>query len=301
MKPGSGRHALTVDLEDWHQLIHKRLTGVTIPPTTAVIRSTNRLLDLLDEWGIRATFFVLGNVTETYPALVREVAERGHDVGSHTHSHDLVFRSTPEDFRRDMVRSKSGLENLTGRAVEGFRAPEFSVQRLDHWSFRVLAELGFKYDSSVFPLPGARYGIPEAPRVPFDINTAAGTLREYPLATWDAGRFRLPVAGGSYFRLLPAAVLRRGMRAIAAAGGTTVLYVHPYEFHRGLLKPLSGGWEKVKPARLPFAVSRVALHNYRTGAVAQRIRSLTQEFQFMTLKDIYELDGLASATSVSRA
>src|SRR5919202_2775654 len=209
-------HALTIDLEDWHQLVHRQLPEEVVRPTPGVVSATHRLLDMLDEVDVRATFFVLGNVAETYPELVREVAHRGHEIGSHTYSHELIFRMKPAAFKADMERSLGQLQDLTGQPVLGFRAPEFSVGHLRHWCFEILAELGFRYDSSVFPVQGARYGIPEAPRYPFAIATPSGTLYEYPLATWDVGRFRVPVAGGSYFRLLPSGFLRSELNDIDA-------------------------------------------------------------------------------------
>ena len=126
-------HALTIDLEDWHQLMHRRLTGEEIRPTPTVLTTTHRLLDTLDEAEVRATFFVVGNVAETYPELVREVARRGHEVGSHTHSHELIFRMEPSAFKADVQRSLHKLQDLTGQPVLGFRAPEFSVGHLRHW------------------------------------------------------------------------------------------------------------------------------------------------------------------------
>ena len=159
-------HALTIDLEDWHQLAHRRVTGDVIQPTPAVVTDTHRLLDLLEEAGIRATFFVVGNVADAYPELVREVARRGHEIGSHSYSHELISCMEPAAFKADMERSLKQLQELTGQPVLGFRAPEFSVGSLNHWCFEILAELGFRYDSSVFPIAGARYGIPAAPRHP---------------------------------------------------------------------------------------------------------------------------------------
>jgi polysaccharide deacetylase family protein (PEP-CTERM system associated) len=281
-------HALTIDLEDWHQLFHRRLTGEEIPPTEAVVGSTHRLLDVLDEAGVRATFFVLGNVAETYPGLVREVARRGHEVGSHTHSHELISNLEPATFRADVERSLAGLQDLTGQPVLGFRAPEFSVGHLRHWCFEILAELGFRYDSSVFPLPHARYGIPEAPRHPFTIATPGGEIQEYPLATWDAGRLRLPVAGGSYFRLLPGSLLRRALDDIDAGGRTAVLYFHPYEFHRGWLNPSWPAWRRsLRASNLKFTLSRILLHNFRTNLIGERLKPLLSRFRFMPLGDIY--------------
>ncbi|MDP8949552.1 MAG: polysaccharide deacetylase family protein [Actinomycetota bacterium] len=281
-------HALTIDLEDWHQAFHRRLTGEVIRPTPAVVSATHRLLDVLDEAGVRATFFVLGNVAETYPELVREVVGRGHEVGSHSYSHELIFRMEPTAFKADVERSMSGLQDLTGQPILGFRAPEFSVGHLRHWCFEILAELGFRYDSSVFPLPRVRYGIPEAPRHPFVIATPSGTIQEYPLATWDVGRLRLPVAGGSYFRLLPGRLLRRALDDIDASKRTAVLYFHPYEFHSGWLNPSWPAWRRsLRASNLKFTLSRILLHNLRTNLIGQRLKPLLTRFRFMPLGDIY--------------
>jgi polysaccharide deacetylase family protein (PEP-CTERM system associated) len=281
-------HALTIDLEDWHQLFHRRLTGEEIRPTKAVVSATHRLLDVLDEAGVRATFFVVGNVADTYPELVREAVRRGHEIGSHTHSHELIFRMQPAAFKADMERSLAGLQDLTGQPILGFRAPEFSVGHLRHWCFEILAELGFRYDSSVFPLPRVRYGIPEAPRHPFAIATPSGTIYEYPLATWDVGRFRFPVAGGSYFRLLPGRLLHRALDDIDISKRTAVLYFHPYEFHPGWLNPSWAAWRRsLRASNLKFTLSRILLHNFRTNLIGQRLKLLLARFRFMPLGDIY--------------
>jgi polysaccharide deacetylase family protein (PEP-CTERM system associated) len=268
--------------------MHRRLTGEESRPTPTVLATTHRLLDMLDEAEVRATFFVVGNVAETYPELVREVVRRGHEVGSHTHSHELIFRMEPSAFKADVERSLVKLQDLTGQPVLGFRAPEFSVGHLRHWCFEILVELGFRYDSSVFPLPRVRYGIPEAPRRPFAITTPSGTIQEYPLATWNLGRFRLPVAGGSYFRLLPDRLVYRALNAIDESGLTAVLYFHPYEFHTGWLIPSRLAWQRsLRASNLKFTLSRVFLHNVRTNVIAQRLRPLLARFEFMPLGGVY--------------
>ena len=281
-------HALTIDLEDWHQLFHRRLTGETIRPTPAVVIATHRLLDTLDQAGVRATFFVLGNVADAYPELVREVVQRGHEVGSHTYSHELIFRMEPAAFKADVERSLDRLQDLAGQPILGFRAPEFSVVHLRHWCFETLAELGFRYDSSVFPLSRVRYGIPEASRHPFSIATPSGTIHEFPLATWDAGRFRLPVAGGSYFRLWPDRLLRRALNDIDASERMAVLYFHPYEFHPGWLVPSWPTWRRsLGASNLKFTLSRILLHNFRTDSIGQRLKPLLTQFRFMPLGEIF--------------
>jgi polysaccharide deacetylase family protein (PEP-CTERM system associated) len=243
---------------------------------------------MLDEAEIRATFFVLGNVAEAYPELVREVVWRGHEVGSHTHSHELISRMGPATFKAEVERSLARLQDLVGQPILGFRAPEFSVGHLRHWCFEILSELGFRYDSSVFPLPHVRYGIPGASRYPFDISTPSGTIHEYPLATWDVGRFRLPVAGGSYFRLLPGGLLRRALNDIDVSERTAVLYFHPYEFHPGWLNPSWPAWRRsLRAGNLKFTLSRIALHNLRTDVIGQRLEPLLARFEFMPLGYIY--------------
>lgn len=281
-------HALTIDLEDWHQLFHQRLTGTVIRPTAAVVGATHGLLDMLDEVGVRATFFVLGNVADAYPELVREVVRRRHEVGSHTHSHRLISHMNPVVFEADVKRSLARLQDLTGQPVLGFRAPEFSVGHLRHWCFEILARLGFRYDSSVFPLPRVRYGIPEASRYPFAINTPSGRIYEYPLATWEVGKFRLPVAGGSYFRLLPARLLYRALNDIDASKRTAVLYFHPYEFYPGWLNPSWRAWRhSLQASNLGFTLSRILLHNFRTHRISQNLKPLLERYEFLPLGEIY--------------
>jgi polysaccharide deacetylase family protein (PEP-CTERM system associated) len=275
-------HALTVDLEDWHQLVHRSLVGDLLPASADVVRDTNRILDILDDCSARATFFVVGMVAEAYPQLVQEVARRGHEIGSHTYSHQLVFRQRPEAFKEDVKRSRRQLQDLTGQAVLGFRAPEFSVQRLDHWCFTLLADAGYRYDSSVFPTVRARYGIPKAPRQPFAIRTTAGDITEFPLFTWQIGSAVLPFAGGSYLRFLPATLLNR---ALSHSNGPAVMYVHPYEFHRGLLYlPHLSIWETIRPR----AMRHLLLHNFATDRIVPRLRAVLARHHFAPLGEMYD-------------
>jgi polysaccharide deacetylase family protein (PEP-CTERM system associated) len=292
-------HALTIDLEDWHEQFYHRLTGELIRPTPAVVDTTHRLLDMLDEADIYATFFVLGNVADTYPELVREVVRRGHEIGSHAYRHELVFRMKPAAFKADMERSLVRLQDLAQQPILGFRAPEFSVSHLQHWCFEILAELGFRYDSSVFPLPGVRYGIPEAPRYPFAIATPSGTIHEYPLATWNVGRLHLPVAGGSYFRLLPSHLLHHALKDIDASNRTAVLYFHPYNFERGWLNPPWSAWQRgLRASNLKFTLSRILLHNFGTRLIGQRLKPLLAQYEFMPLGEIYRRSTLGREGSM---
>lgn len=194
--------------------------------------TTRRLLDQLAAAGVKATFYVVGEIATTHPELVRVVHAAGHEVGSHSWDHRRVHRFDPNSFRDDLMRSKDALEQVTGERVYGFRAPTFSVMRETGWAIDVLAECGFEYDSSIFPVRHDRYGIPDAPRTPFVAVGAGRELLELPPLTYRVARWNLPVAGGGYFRLFPPAVMRAGLRQAGRAAGPNVamLYFHPWEF-----------------------------------------------------------------------
>lgn len=194
--------------------------------------STRWLLDQLAVRNVQATFFVVGQIAEHNPALIRAIALAGHEVASHSWDHRRVHHFTPATFRDDINRSKDALEQVTGAAVVGFRAPTFSIVRETLWAIDVLAEAGMSYDSSIYPVRHDRYGIPDAPRWPFLARGITSTLLELPPATWRMLGANLPVGGGGYFRLFPLAVMRRGLAQTLAKGQPPVatLYFHPWEF-----------------------------------------------------------------------
>jgi polysaccharide deacetylase family protein (PEP-CTERM system associated) len=194
--------------------------------------ATRWLLDQLAARGAPATFFIVGQIAQTNPGLVRAIAEAGHEVASHSWDHRRVHHFTPETFREDVRRSKDALEQVTGTAVVGFRAPTFSIVRQTLWAIDILAELGMRYDSSIYPVRHDRYGIPDAPRWPFLAKGERHTLLELPPATWRVLGANLPVGGGGYFRLFPLAVMRRGLIQTLRQGQPPVamLYFHPWEF-----------------------------------------------------------------------
>lgn len=192
---------------------------------------TRWLLDTLAEHRATATFFVVGEVAITHPALVRAIAAAGHEVGCHSWDHRRVHRFTPDAFRADVRRAVDALAQAAGVPVVGFRAPTFSVTRDTAWAIDVLAEEGLRYDSSVFPVRHDRYGVPDAPRFPYRAHGLRRDLLEFPPATFGLGRVNLPAAGGGYFRLFPPAVLRAAVaQAERHPTATAVLYFHPWEF-----------------------------------------------------------------------
>ncbi len=235
-EPSNFSRILSFDVEEHHRI--EAAFGLDCPPVlkdeyARRMESTTRiLLDRLARVEAKATFFIVGEIGISHPKLVRDIADAGHEIASHSHDHRRVDRFSPADFRDDLKRSKDALEQAGGHAVVGFRAPTFSVTRKTPWAIDVLAELGFRYDSSIFPVRHDRYGIPDAPRTPFLAAGIERTILELPPATWRLAGQNLPVAGGGYFRLFPPLFMRRGLAQLAAKTSPAVgmLYFHPWEF-----------------------------------------------------------------------
>ena len=231
----------TVDVEDWAQ----STLDVDLPISDRAGPNMERVLDVLAEEKVQATCFVLGKFAEKFPACVRRIAAEGHEVASHGYGHVDVFRLSPRQFREDIRRSKGQLEALTGAAVKGYRAPDFSIVKESLWAFDVLAEEGFAYDASINPAVLARFGVPDFPPQPVRMALDGGqSLVELPVATLKFLGRKFPVAGGGYHRLLPFPAIRWVVERAVLAGEVFVAYCHPYEFdpdefaHLGYRLPL---------------------------------------------------------------
>lgn len=233
----TSRNCLTIDVEDYFQVNafvgHVRHEQWESFPLR-VEQNTLKILDLLDRYHIKATFFVLGWVAEHVPSLARAIHQRGHEIACHGYSHELVYSIGPERFRNDIRRSKMLLEDQIGEQIKGYRAPSYSITNYSIWALEILVEEGFRYDSSIFPILHDTYGIPDAQRFPHTIDTAAGPLTEFPLTTLSLNlgwkKLHLPIAGGGYLRLLPAGLIRWGIASINnREQHPAVLYFHPWE------------------------------------------------------------------------
>jgi polysaccharide deacetylase family protein (PEP-CTERM system associated) len=279
---------LSIDFEDWHQLVHRRLGRADWDRRgPALERQTETVLSLLDELGVRATFFVLGMTAARYPDLVREAAARGHEIASHGHAHERVYEQTRESFRADLERGLEAVEAATGVRATGYRAPAFSITRSTPWAYDVLAELGFAYDSSQYDSPRIPNRLEPIPRAPYRLRLeSGGELWELPVA---AGR--LPVGGGAYWRILPTAVIARSLRGLLAAGAAPALYFHPYEFDPEPLRADGGD----AAARL-----RGLRRNVARGTVTTRLRKIAADFPLFpygtAVKDLAERPGARSKT-----
>jgi polysaccharide deacetylase family protein (PEP-CTERM system associated) len=279
-------NALTVDVEDYFHVsalassIHRDTWGSR---ESRVVGNTEKLLGIFDQFDVRGTFFVLGWVAERYPKLVRDIAARGHEIACHGYSHRLVYEQSPNEFREETLRSKNMLEDVTGSSILGYRAASYSIVRESLWALDVLVELGFAYDSSIFPVRHDRYGIPGAERAPHRMTTPGkNTIVEWPLSTARAFGFRLPVAGGGYFRLLPYWVTRWGLASINQRElRPFVFYLHPWE---------------VDPEQPRVSASWLSRFRHYTnlGECEGRLKRLLSDFQFGTVRNGLEELGLLS-------
>jgi polysaccharide deacetylase family protein (PEP-CTERM system associated) len=218
---------LSVDFEDWHQLVRRRLgLDAWEQPGPALHRQTQRLLELFDELGIRATFFVLGMAARSHPELVEQLARSGHEIGCHGDGHVLVGSQSRPEFEDDLRAARMTIEQLTGSRPIGYRAPAFSITRDTPWAYEVLVDQGFAYDASQHDSPRIRDRVVPSTGAPHPLELSNGTLWEFPVAVWRARRLRLPVGGASYWAAMPSAVVLKGL---AESGPLAGLYLHPYE------------------------------------------------------------------------
>jgi polysaccharide deacetylase family protein (PEP-CTERM system associated) len=230
------RVVLSFDVEEHHRI--EAAAGLLVDPHLKrhygerASSVTSWLLDCLAEREIRATFFVVGQVAREDPDLVRAIQRAGHEVASHGWDHRRILSMTPTEFREDLRLSCDALEQVTGEAVVGYRAPTFSVVRRTAWALDVMAERGLLYDSSIYPVRHDRYGVPGACRGPFVAQGMKRSIMELPPATLRLAQSRIPVGGGGYFRLLPLAVLERALAQThrECRPPVAVLYFHPWEF-----------------------------------------------------------------------
>jgi polysaccharide deacetylase family protein (PEP-CTERM system associated) len=284
-------NAMTVDVEEHY---HANVFDGTpmrdpgYPHESRVRSSTERMLALLDSASVRATFFILGKVADSHPALVREIASRGHEVASHGHAHQLVYTQSVRAFRDDVRRAKGTLESLVGAPVRGYRAPSYSIVTRSLWALDVLAEEGYEYDASIFPIRHDRYGIPGAPRHPHTRQVAGGTIVEAPPSTARAAGASVPVAGGGYFRLLPYGWTRWGLtRLNRVEQRPAIFYTHPWELDPG-------------QPRLPLKPHHSIRHYANLEGTEGKLARLLREFRFGPLDEVLASLGLLSVAPGTR-
>ena len=278
------RHHFTVDVEEYFQVsalepfVARRTWEERAPRLNVGMRL---LLDLMAERGARGTFFVLGWVAKHHPAIVRAIADAGHEVASHGWGHERVTTLTPDQFRVSVRDSKSALEELAGQPVLGYRAPSFSIVRGGEWALDILLEEGYRYDSSLFPVRRAGYGYFGGERDPHQISRPAGVLDEVPPATVTCASAVLPAGGGAYFRLFPYGLVSAALRSAEERGVPGTFYIHPWE-----LDP--------QQPRLAVPMKTRIRHYGGLHRTVPRIRRLLSDFAFQPIVDTLNFKGAST-------
>jgi len=280
-------NAFTVDVEDYFHVAALSSVITRDSWTTREYRveaNTERLMALLAERHVSGTFFVLGWVAERSPSLVKRIASAGHEVACHGFSHRLIYQQDEPEFREETARSKGFLEDLTGKPVLGYRAASFSITRDSLWALDALIDLGFRYDSSVFPIRHDLYGLPDARPEPNRITAPSGrTLAEFPMSTAKFLGLTVPVSGGGYFRILPYWLTRAGLRQINEEGQRPFsFYLHPWEVDPGQPRIRAGLFSRFR-------------HYTNLARCESRLRRVLSEFSFAPMREVLGLRGLLSA------
>jgi polysaccharide deacetylase family protein (PEP-CTERM system associated) len=271
-------NAMTVDVEDY---FHVSALAEVISRKDwdsmefRAEHSTDKLLEMFAEKDVKATFFVLGWVARRSPALIRRIHAAGHEVACHGLTHELVYRQTPAVFREETRVSKDMLEEIIGAPVIGYRAASYSITAKSLWALDALCDLGFRYDSSIFPIAHDRYGIPGSSTHPGPISAPNGKkIVEFPLSTKDVLGKRIPVAGGGYFRLFPYWFTRWALSAVNREDGIPfVFYLHPWEI------------DPEQPRVNASAFSRFRHYN-NLHKCEPRLRALLGDFRFSTMREV---------------
>jgi polysaccharide deacetylase family protein (PEP-CTERM system associated) len=275
--PGASiTNALTIDVEDYFQV---SAFARYIPRSEwdqrecRVESNVDRILGMLDEHGTKGTFFTLGWIAERYPQLIRRIADHGHEVASHGFGHQRASDLDRKEFDADIQRAKSVLEDVTGQAVLGYRAPSFSIGPGNLWAFERLARAGYRYSSSIYPIRHDHYGMPDAPRFMYQ---ATDGLVEIPITTLRVFNRNLPSSGGGYFRLLPYAISRWMLRKVNAQDAeTAVFYFHPWEID-------------VAQPRIVGIDSRTRFRHYvNIDRMERRLHSLLGDFRWGRMDHLF--------------
>ncbi len=272
------RNILTFDLEDWFHGNFLFESSEFEYKESRVLEPTIRLLKILKKTNSRATFFVLGSVAEKFPDLIRKIVAEGHEVASHGYLHRLVYKLTPEEFREDLKKSIAILTEIADRAIEGYRAPYWSIYPEMAWAFDVLAEAGIKYDSSIYPFKTYLYGSGKAPRFQYEVRGKKNdAIKEIPPTVMEIFKRRIPFCGGFYFRLLPYFAVKWGIkRTNNKEQNPVVFYLHPYEIDAKKTKNSKG------------LKNNFILH-VNVKRAEKKLTRLLDEFDFYSMREFLKL------------
>ena len=268
---------MSVDLEDYYcDLPFSEWSKYN----SRVVENTEKILKLFEKYNVNATFFVLGYIAEKFPALIKKISDLGHEISSHTYSHIDLRKVSKEEFKEDFFKSKNILEKITGKKIEGFRAPFFSINKNNYWVFEILSK-NLTYDSSVFPVKTQLYGIPKAPRTIYKPSleniieeNKQGKLIEIPMATHKIPLIgNIPIAGGFYLRLFPYWYMKWGIKKMNKKGNPAMLYIHPKDLDPEMPRIKEYNW----------------YYYYNLKSASKKFENLLRDFKFGSVKKVLSI------------
>lgn len=281
-EPGDGKivaniitNIMTIDLEDWFMNIDISMWNSY---ERRVVTSTHKILNLLNRSNVKATFFVLGYIAEIFPELITEICMKGHEIATHGYSHKRITDLNPLEFEKDLLKSIKILEEITGKKVQGYRAPWFTIMDETSWAIDLLKEIGLKYDSSIFPIKTYRYGQPGVPLHPYHISARnikidhpQEEFLEYTLSVYTVPFLNrnIPISGGFYFRLFPYPFIKYAITRINRLGRPVVFYIHPWEFDPMQPKIKELEWH----------------HYFRLDTTENKFKKLLNDFKFTSIHE----------------
>lgn len=275
------KNIFTIDTEDWfHANYEDGLFQNSADVRSTVEENTQVYLEILEKYHATATFFVLGFVADQHPQLVRRIADAGHEIASHGYGHQLVYKQTPAEFREDICYSKKLLEDIIGKPVLGYRAPSWSITERSFWALGILKELGFQYDSSIFPFKNFLYGVKGAPRFPYDASkyceNATGII-EVPPSTIRVPFLNVPFSGGFYFRALPYPAIYGCAKFVNYEKYPVVFYLHPREI------------DPDQP-RLSLSKRDTLIHYFGIKGCKKKLDGVIRDFDCGSIRDVLKIE-----------
>ena len=275
------KNILTIDLEFWYsaELIRKYIKKRYKDYPDLIYESTEPILDMLSDYGIKATFFISGEVAAKYPDIIREIKKRKHEIASHSFTHKPLYEMSPQEFESEIIKSIEVINKSVGISPVGFRAPSFSLTEKTKWALQILKRHGFKYDSSIFPIKTHLYGMPDAPIDPYlldiynpSIENPKGEILEFPLTVYEIHGIRIPIAGGFYLRFLPLKLIINLYKKLNFTGRVVILYFHPWEL-----------FEEIPKINLKFLDRFITYHGIK--GMKNKIESIITKFEFQRAID----------------
>ncbi|MFN2458527.1 MAG: polysaccharide deacetylase family protein [Chitinophagaceae bacterium] len=281
-RAGMSVSTISIDWEDFGQLFCMYHHGIIGPPSKAIERQTNIILHILEERGVKATFFVLGMLAKFRGDLVRKIAAQGHEIGIHGQNHQAMFTLTPDQAYVDLSESLKLVQDITGQKIYGYRAPFFSINESNLYVLEMLADLGLEYDSSIFPMKLSRYGIAGFnPKNTLYKLPNGKTIIELPLTIGNYFNKKVPIAGGGYMRAMPKFLVHKVFDDLNKSGVDSMMYMHPYEFDTEIIDVTSN-----YPPNASYSKAKTTLLNFKwnvfRNSIRDKIRMLLKEYKFAT-------------------